>query len=165
MKKAFTLVLALVLVLSLAACGSSNTPSNTPSGNNTTSTPPASQGDTTPSGNDTTPSENNSNKEIDLSQFTPKELPESSLLEEWMKPEFGVITSGSETMKDYMYQFTVSGVTKANEESYRQLIESKGFVVHSTSYTYRKDGIQIALGTAGIETTSDSIMTVTIEKT
>ena len=60
MKKALTFVLALVLVLSLAACGNSNipsnTPSNTPSENNTTSNPPASNTPSeTPIGGDEKP--------------------------------------------------------------------------------------------------------------
>ena len=154
MKKYIAFALVFVLAISmLTSCGSDTDNSGD---NNTTTT--AAEGI-----NDLSPEENNDNNEIDLSQFTPKELADSSLLEDWMKPEFGVITSGGETMKDFMYQFTVSGVTKANEESYRQLIEDNGF--SSTSeFTYMKDGITIALGTAGIGTTSDSIMTVTIEK-
>ena len=154
MKKYIAFALVFVLAISmLTSCGSDTDNSGD---NNTTTT--AAEGI-----NDLSPEENNDNNEIDLSQFTPKELADSSLLEDWMKPEFGVITSGGETMKDFMYQFTVSGVTKANEESYRQLIEDNGF--SSTSeFTYMKDGITIALGTAGIGTTSNSIMTVTIEK-
>jgi len=154
LKKYIAFALVFVLAISmLTSCGSDTDNSGD---NNTTTT--AAEGI-----NDLSPEENNDNNEIDLSQFTPKELADSSLLEDWMKPEFGVITSGGETMKDFMYQFTVSGVTKANEESYRQLIEDNGF--SSTSeFTYMKDGITIALGTAGIGTTSNSIMTVTIEK-
>jgi hypothetical protein len=45
MKKLFALVLTLILALSLAACGGSN------SGDNATTTPPASQGETTPPSN------------------------------------------------------------------------------------------------------------------
>ena len=122
-------------------------------------------GDTADYDKTTTAAQSGDNGEtkIDLSQFTPKELAASSLLEDWMKPEFGVITSGGETMKDFMYQFTISGVTKVNEESYRELIVSKGFE-KTSDYTYKKDGLSIALGTAGIGTTTDSIMTVSIEK-
>jgi len=160
MKKIITLTLALslalILVISLAACGEKTDAEDNKNSDNSKNSSD-SQGDNAASDN------NNGDDEIDLSQFTPKELPDSSLLEEWMKPEFGVITSGGETLKDFMFQFTVSGVTKANEESYRQLIESEGFT-KSSDYTYTKDGIKIALGTAGIGTTSDSIMTVTVEK-
>jgi|GEM_PF-3481678 len=158
MKKLLTIALALTLALSVTACGKTDVPA-TPEAPAVT---PSAEAPAAAPENDA-PSESGEFV-IDLSQFTPRELPASSLLEDWMKPTFGVITSGGETLPDFMYQFTVSGVSKADEESYRQLIESKGFTVHSTSYTYRKDGIQIALGTAGIETTSDSIMTITIEK-
>ena len=156
MKKLITLTLALILILSLAACGESKDGKDNKDDNSTN--PPVSQ-----DGNNVTPDNNGGDNEIDLSQFIPKELPASSLLENWMKPEFGVITSGNETVKDFMYQFTVSGVTKANEESYRQLIESKGFA-KTSEYTYTKDTVQISLGTAGIGTTSDSFMTVSIQK-
>ena len=141
-------LLAVVMCFVLTGCGEEKT--NNGGGNNNGGSGQQEQGG------------NNQNDEIDLSQFTAVELPESSLLEDWMKPTFGVITSGSETMKDYMYSFTVSGVSTVNVDTYRELLKSHGY--EGDSISFKKDNKTISLGTAAVETTKTSYMTITIEK-
>ena len=148
LKSLCTIAFAFVLLLGLTGCGEEKT--NNGGGNNDGGNQQQEQGG------------NNQNDEIDLSQFTAVELPESSLLEDWMKPTFGVITSGSETMKDYMYSFTVSGVSTVNVDTYRELLKSHGY--EGDSISFKKDNKTISLGTAAVETTKTSYMTITIEK-
>ena len=153
MKKTFkglmVVAFAFILLLSLTGCGEQK--ENNGGGNGT-------QG-----GNQQQEQGGNQEQEIDLSQFTAVEFKPSDLLEEWMKPNFGVVTSSSEMLNGYYYTFTISGVTKANEESYRSLIESNGWT-ESSSVSYKKDNKEIALGNSAVGKTKESIMTVTITK-
>jgi hypothetical protein len=100
---------------------------------------------------------------IDLSQFTPVDVPKWDIVQDWMVPDFGVITKASETLKDFMYTLTVCGVTKADVESYRKVLVNNG-MTKTSDYSYVKDKVQVSLGTAGVETTKDSPLYVTIEK-
>ena len=153
MKKLIMLALALVLVFSLAACGESTDKDN--SGGNSTN-PPASQGGTeTPSGNN--------GGEIDLSKYTPVDVPDWDIVEDWMVPEFGVITKASEMLKDYMYSLTVAGTTTANVESYTNKLIENG-MTKTSIYTYEKDAVRVSIGTAAVGTTKDNEMTISIHK-
>ena len=100
---------------------------------------------------------------IDLSKFTAVEIPKWDIVEDWMVPEFGVVTKASEMLKDRMYSLTIVGVTKKNVESYRQILIDNGMTKIS-NFSYTKDAVQVNIGIAGVETTKDSEMTITIQK-
>ena len=105
-----------------------------------------------------------SESKIDLSKFTAVEIPKWDMVKDWMLPEFGVITKADEMVKDWMYSFTVCGVTKSDLESYKKTLEANGMKATS-AYTYENETTQVSLGTAGIDrATKDSEMTISVQK-
>lgn len=164
MKKILVMALALMMVLSLVACGGKDDPK--PSGNDTPSTsqqtgqPSNTPDDSQPSGGEETPS---GGEEIDLSQFTPVDVPDWELIEDWMIPDFGVITKTEEMIPNWTYAITVSGVTSEDVENYKKVLEENGLTAGAGT-TYSNDKLEIALATQSVGTTASSYMPITISK-
>jgi ABC-type glycerol-3-phosphate transport system substrate-binding protein len=129
MKKIITIALALVLVLSLAACGgnsNSGGSSTTPpanSGNNSTSTPPASQG-----GNETTPSNNGSS---DAPGGTSVEWPDNDYTKDIPKPNKGTILSAEESNLGGVYFLIKMDWTFEEAKAYEEQLKAAGIDVYS----------------------------------
>jgi len=116
MKKIVILALALVLALSLVACGGNNDNNNSTGGNNST-TPPTSQ-----SGNDTTPS-NNGGDEKGYPAGWPNEVPKMD----------GNVIDGSihDSDGNISGTATLDGVSKNNVDDYISTLKSNGFKIDS----------------------------------
>jgi ABC-type glycerol-3-phosphate transport system substrate-binding protein len=110
-KKLITLALALVLALSLAACGGNSGNSSTPSGNNggsSTTTPPASQG-----GN------NNGGSSVSWPSF--------SWVEDWMKKDdIGKIVEIDNNIDETVIFVTFENVSADDYEAYVAEMAKKG---------------------------------------
>ena len=157
MKKILALALALMLVFALAACGEKEP---NPSGNGTDNSTPSGSNTTNPNPQETEPS-----TEIDLSQFTAVDIPDWEILEDWMVPTGGVLTSASEMMG--LHFLTVSGITMAEVESYEQVLVDNGLTAHTgnpTTHSFDNDSVEITLALQAVETTKTSEMKITIEK-
>lgn len=148
MKKILTSVMCIAVVAVMTACGG-KTNKKAAAGKEETKTEQAAPA-------------NSGNAKIDLSQFTRVEVPKSDLVEDWMIPKDGVVTSASKGGGDYtpMVFITVSGITKAQVESYEQVLKDQGMTKSGT--TYMNDKVSVGLGTAGVEATKDSEFTITI---
>lgn len=163
MKKIFALALALMMVLSLAACGGGKDPAPSGSGTadpGTQQTDPGNSEVTTPPEDETEPS-----AEIDLSQFTAVEVPDWEILEDWMVPTGGVLTEADEMMG--LYFLTVSGITMAEVESYEQVLVDNGLTAHTgniSTHIFDNDQVEIFLDLQAVETTKESVLRITIEK-
>jgi len=117
MKKFMALMLVLILALSLlTACGGNNDNNNSTGGNNST-TPPTSQ-----SGNDTTPS-NNGGDEKGYPAGWPNEVPKMD----------GNVIDGSIHNSDGNISgtATLDGVSKNNVDDYISTLKSNGFEMDS----------------------------------
>ena len=142
-------VIALAIGLVMVSCGGGNSKQQ----QSTAETPESTEQSAT-----------TSESKIDLSRFTAVEIPKWDIVQDWMIPEFGVVTKAAEMVKDWMFSLTVCGVTKANLESYRQVLLDNG-MTQISNYTYEKDKVQVSLGIAGIDrATKDSEMTISIQK-
>jgi hypothetical protein len=108
-----------------------------------------------------------SSPKIDLSKFTAVEVPAWKGKEDWMVPDFGVITKAGAAdgmMADWMFFITVCGVTKSDVENYKKTLKAHGMTTDKFEVTFNSPAVHIALGTSAVETMKDSEMYITFEK-
>jgi uncharacterized lipoprotein YehR (DUF1307 family) len=132
MKKVITLALALMLALSLAACGG-----NSDNGGGSTTTPPSNSGTTTPpsntpstsqGGNETTPSNNGGNTVGDAAGW-----PDNEFTQQVPKPQYSFT---QESSGDSTTCRTYPDWTKEQAKAYVTELESAGFAINNSVADY-----------------------------
>ena len=163
MKRILLITVALIMVLTLAACG--GTTASKLGGDAIDPAPSAvsTVGSVAPEPSNAP--EPSATVSYDLTQFTAVAVPDWEILEDWMIPAGGVLTKASEQMG--MHFLTVSGITRAEVDSYEQVLVANGLTAHTgnvSTHIFDNDEVSVTLAIQAVEQTKESTLRITIEK-